>query len=69
MVKKGVYKHFKGSMYRVIGTAKHSETLEEMVVYCKLNDSEDLWVRPMTLFTETVFVDGRQISRFEFQNA
>ncbi len=63
MVKLGKYKHFKGAEIEVIGVAKHSETLEEMVVY--IHDGE-LWVRPISMFEETVEVDGRQVPRFEF---
>lgn len=65
MVKLGKYKHFKGAEVEVIGVAKHSETLEEMVVY--RHDSE-LWVRPVKMFQEEVGVDGQLVPRFEFIN-
>ena len=66
----GIYQHYKGKRYRVIGIARHSETLEEMVVYQALYDSEfgnnALWVRPKKMFMETVVVDGKTVPRFRF---
>ena len=62
----GVYQHYKGGMYRLIGMAKHSETLEEMVVYQALN-TEDLWVRPRVMWDETVQVNGTNQQRFTYQ--
>lgn len=50
----GRYRHFKGKEYRVIGMAKHSETLEDMVVYQALYGEQGLWVRPAGMWTETV---------------
>lgn len=63
----GVYKHHKGKKYMVLGVAKHSETLEEMVVYVTLyeNDLGPMWVRPLSMFLETVTIDGKQVPRFE----
>jgi len=66
MLKKGIYRHFKGKAYEVLGIAKHSETLEEMVVYRALYGEHDLWVRPVALFIEEVTVDGKPIPRFQF---
>ena len=63
MIKLGKYKHFKGAEVEVIGIAKHSETLEEMVVY---RHDGKLWVRPVKMFEETVEVDGVIMPRFEF---
>jgi hypothetical protein len=62
----GLYKHYKGNIYEVIGVAKHSETLEEMVVYKATyqNDGENLWVRPLNMFIETIAVDGKNVKRF-----
>ena len=54
MVKPGKYRHFKGKEYRVIGTARHSETLEEMVVYEALYGDGGLWVRPASMWDEQV---------------
>ena len=63
MIKLGKYKHFKGMEVEVIGVAKHSETLEELVIY--RHDGE-LWARPVKMFEETVEVDGKKIPRFQF---
>ena len=57
-VKKGIYRHFKGNLYEVIGMAKHSETLEEMVVYRALYGEGGLWVRPASMWNETIERDG-----------
>ncbi|MBI2144920.1 DUF1653 domain-containing protein [Candidatus Woesearchaeota archaeon] len=64
-VKPGKYRHYKGNEYEVIGTAKHSETLEELVVYRALYGERALWVRPKAIFLETVEANGRRIPRFE----
>ena len=61
----GTYKHFKGNKYKVIAIAKHSETLEEMVVYQALYGEHGLWVRPKEMFLEKVSVDGEMKARFE----
>lgn len=65
-IKKGRYRHFKGNEYEVIGTAKHSETLEEYVVYKALYGEGGLWVRPASMWNETVERDGKVFRRFEF---
>ena len=65
-IKPGKYRHFKGNMYEVIGIAKHSESLEEMVVYRALYGSGDLWVRPASMWNETVERDGKTFKRFEY---
>ncbi len=67
-VKPGIYEHYKGEKYRVLGVAKHSETLEDMVVYEALYDNElsKLWVRPAALFQESVSVGGKTVPRFQF---
>ena len=63
----GLYKHYKGNIYEVIGIAKHSETLEEMVVYKATyqREGENLWVRPLKMFLETVIIEGLEKKRFE----
>jgi hypothetical protein len=61
----GRYKHYKGNYYEVLGLARHSETLEEMVVYRQLYGDYALWVRPLAMFKETIVVDGKSIKRFE----
>lgn len=70
-IKLGKYRHFKGGEYKVIGIAKDSETLEELVVYKALYNSNEfgkkaLWVRPKKMFLETVLVNNKEIPRFEY---
>ena len=60
----GKYRHFKGGLYEVIGVARHSETLEEMVVYRALYGEGRLWVRPAAIWNETVTRDGVTYRRF-----
>ena len=62
----GRYRHFKGGEYRVHGVAKHSETGESLVVYTPLYGDGGLWVRPLSMFQETVVHDGRELPRFEY---
>ena len=64
-MKLGKYKHYKGHDYKVLGVAKHSETMEELVVYEKLED-HSLWVRPLSMFVEEVEVNGKKMARFEY---
>lgn len=66
LLKLGKYRHYKGNEYEVIGTAKHSETLEELVVYRALYGEGGLWVRPMGMFTEEVLVEGKNVPRFMY---
>lgn len=69
MIKKGIYRHYKGILVTVLGIAKHSETLEEYVVYTHPNGERgdnELWVRPKKMFEENVIVDGKEIPRFLF---
>lgn len=65
-IKLGKYKHFKGNEYQVLGIAKNSETLEEMVVYKALYGDGGLWVRPASMWNETVERDGKVFKRFEY---
>ena len=58
------YRHFKGNVYRVLHRAKHSETLEEMVVYQAMYGERDIWVRPKTMFEEVIERDGKTFIRF-----
>jgi len=60
----GRYRHYKGRDYDVIGVARHSETLEPVVVYRPLYGEGALWVRPHAMFVETVEVDGLEVPRF-----
>lgn len=63
----GFYKHYKGNIYEVIGVAKHSETLEDMVVYKATyqKEGENLWIRPLSMFLETLVIDGVEKKRFD----
>ena len=65
-IKLGIYKHYKGNEYRVLGIATHSETLEKLVVYQALYGSYGIWVRPINMWNEIVEVNGQQVKRFEF---
>ncbi len=74
-MEKGKYRHYKGKQYEVIGTAIHSETLEEVVVYKPLYELEPnlekfekdaMWVRPRKMFEENVQVNGKTVPRFEY---
>jgi hypothetical protein len=60
----GRYRHYKGGLYEVLGTARHSETLEPMTLYKALYGEGGLWVRPTAMFTETVRVNGAEQPRF-----
>jgi len=66
MIKKGIYRHFKGGIYEVIGEAVHSETLEPMVVYRSMKDPEKMWVRPEQMWNERVVRDEYDGPRFTF---
>ena len=66
----GRYRHYKGNDYEVVGTARHSETGEDLVLYYPLYDDEkerSYWVRPLTMFMESVVVESKTLPRFEFQ--
>ena len=63
-LKLGIYRHFKGKEYKVIGVAKHSETQDDLVVYQALYGERGLWVRPLKMFTEEVNKDGYKCPRF-----
>lgn len=60
----GIYRHYKGRLYEVLGTAQHSETDEVLVLYRVFEGNGDLWVRPQTMFNESVSVDGVEQPRF-----
>lgn len=64
MLKKGIYKHYKGNKYELLHIATHSETLEKMVVYKALYGEGDIWVRPLSMWDEKVLVDGKYVKRF-----
>jgi cyclomaltodextrinase len=65
-IKTGKYKHYKGNEYEVLGAAKHSETLEELIVYRALYGEGNLWVRPLKMFTEKVEIRGKKVPRFKY---
>ncbi|MCU0825604.1 MAG: DUF1653 domain-containing protein [Leptospira sp.] len=70
-MKIGKHRHYKGKDYEVLGTVRHSETLEELVLYRALYDSPEfgkdtLWVRPKAMFLETVYINGEELPRFKF---
>jgi hypothetical protein len=71
MIPSGFYKHYKGKVYFVSGMAKHSETLEDMVVYSAVYNSLEFgnnatWVRPAAMFLEEIEVDGKKVQRFTY---
>ena len=66
MLRKGLYQHYKGGQYQVYGVARHSETEEQLVVYRPLYGERSLWVRPLSMFTETLEIDGRVVPRFAY---
>ncbi len=65
MIQAGVYRHYKGNTYQVIGIAKHSETEEDLVVYRALYGAFGLWVRPLDMFCEKIEIGGKIVPRFE----
>lgn len=65
-IKPGRYRHFKGKEYEVLGVARHSETEEELVVYRALYGDFGLWVRPVSMWNETVERDGKTFRRFTY---
>lgn len=70
MIEPGLYEHYKGKTYEVVGVAHHSESLESMVVYRALYHSPDfgfgaLWVRPLAMFKEEINVEGKMVPRFK----
>lgn len=65
-IKAGIYRHFKGGRYEVLGSARHSETGEQLVVYRPLYGEGGLWVRPAAMFTEEVERDGDTRPRFRY---
>lgn len=73
-IRPGIYEHYKGKRYEVVGVARHSETEERLVVYRALYEHPTLgygsfWVRPESMFAEDVLLDGRPVPRFRFVGA
>ncbi len=65
-LKAGIYEHFKGNTYKVLGVARHSETREELVVYQQLYGEREFCVRPLDMFLEEVEKDGKRVPRFRY---
>ena len=65
----GIYKHYKNKLYKVLGTVKHSETCEVLVLYQALYGEKELWVRPKDMFEETVLVEEKHVPRFKYLHA
>ena len=63
-IPRGIYRHFKGKYYELLELAKHSETGEQYVVYRALYGDRGVWIRPLTMFTETIERDGQTLQRF-----
>lgn len=68
-IKPGLYRHYKGNFYTVIGVAQHSESEERFVVYRPEYGDRRLWIRPLSMFAERVMVGGQSLPRFEFIQA
>ena len=66
VIKPGRYRHFKGNEYKLLYIARHSETLEEMVVYQALYGEYGIWVRPASMWNELVEHQGKTVRRFEY---
>lgn len=64
-MKKGIYEHYKGNKYELLHVAKNSETLENMVVYKALYGEGEIWVRPLSMWSEQVEIDGKSVPRFK----
>ena len=65
-LKLGLYQHYKGTQYKVMHVATHSETNEQLVIYQALYGEYGIWARPLSMFTETVEKDGKTIARFAY---
>ena len=60
-----LYEHYKGHRYKILGVARHSETLEELIIYQALYGEGGIWVRPLAMFLETIIIDGKPMPRFK----
>lgn len=64
-IKLGTYRHYKGNKYTVLHIAKHSETLEDMVIYQDVNDPDKIWARPVSMWNDDIEIDGKTVKRFK----
>lgn len=64
-IKLGIYRHYKGNTYKVLHIAKHSETLEDMVIYQDVNNPDKIWARPASMWDDDIEIDGKTVKRFE----
>ena len=64
-IKLEIYTHYKGNTYKYLHIAKHSETLEDMVIYQDVNAPDKIWARPATMWNDDVEIDGKTVKRFE----
>ncbi|MDP3935935.1 MAG: DUF1653 domain-containing protein [Alphaproteobacteria bacterium] len=69
MIQTGLYEHYSGKRYHVLGVCRHSETLDIFVIYQALYNDYALWVRPLEMFKETITKEGKIIPRFKFISA
>lgn len=60
-----IYKHYKGNVYKVLAVAKHSETLEDLVIYQDTNNDSKIWARPLSMWNDDVQFNGNLVKRFE----
>ena len=65
-IKRGIYKHYKGNLYEVLSTGRHSETEEWMVIYRTLYDDGSIWIRPYEMFIEDIKINGETLARFTY---
>ncbi len=65
-MKRGLYQHYSGKLYNILGISRHSETHEEYVVYQRLYEDYGIWIRPLQMFLETVVHEGKTVKRFTY---
>lgn len=64
-IKLGIYRHYKGNTYKTLHIAKHSETLEDMVIYQDVNNPDKIWARPVSMWNDDIEIDSKTVKRFE----